>query len=906
MTRRRDRSARPASAWLPVDAVGHDGLVVRADGVLVRVLEVVPSNPLVLDAAGCQRMTRGFTELLARVPGGAGIQCYVHATPIALDELLAAARVETDAATTALVDSDDASLAARGDALRRLAQLQADALRDHAQAQAALDVRYLLVVPWSAPGGPHRRGRRRAAVRNVRTHERLARESLQHSERLRSALGALDVKASLLDGPGVLHALWTRASAGLAAELPEASPARTPEAYLTALDDAIDPAQARRTATRLRAALCRGAIDTRDRRTVTVDGGVEHTIALAAPPERTFYGWLLHAMQVPLPWVLSVHIGVRDRAAERERHNRRARRLWGVNEAALDRRARPDRAQYEQQAEIEELVQELSSGAETLCDVSISLTLRTQGTGEPDRALLAEMVTGAQRDLGAVVDAPVTTGQARQGPLWTTSLPLGLDAAGLTVPMISRNAADSFPFVSTSCGSPSGLPFAFADPGRTLERLHPFDRVHDNGTTVLLGKSGGGKTMTSIALAAAALPRGCQVNVIDRSAGHWAFLARLIPGAVHLGLGADGGATINPWDTPDPAQVPRSKVAYLVRLHALLVGDHDHGDEGQGLGALERNLLALAIRRTYALAADDGTTAGESMLRATLHDLAREEATSADGSTENAAVLRNLAHRLGEFCADGTYGYLFDRPTTVGSDDAPLIVFNTRQVPDDVLAPVLFAVLEFVTTRVERRHERHLRRLADGHPSAGSLDGSSMIVLEELWALLRRRVTGGWVNELVRRARHIGLWFVAITQQRSDLAGAEGRALLDNATIQIFHRNGPQDLGHLVDAERLSPEEVDQISRLVTEKGVLAQAYVVNGERGRGAVAIRLGAPLYWLATSDPHADVPLRELALEQAGLPAATNDVEASRAAFRALELLDDPAWLDNAVPPSTRRRS
>jgi hypothetical protein len=905
MSRRREQAARAASAWLPVDAVAPDGLLVRSDGVLVRMLQVVPSNPLVLDAAGCQRMTRGFTELLARIPGGAAVQCYVHATPIALDELLARTRAETDAATAALADSDDSALAARGTALRRLAQLHADALREHAEAQAALDVRYLLVVPCAETAPGTRRRRPRESGRTLGAHQRLARESLQQTERLRSALGALDLKASLLDGPAVLDVLWRRASAGRAIDRPESSPAHTPEALLTALDAPIDPAQARRAAARLRAGLCRGAIDTRDRRTITVDGALEQTIALAGAPERTFYGWLLHAMQTPLPWVLSVHVGVRDRAAERERHNRRARRLWGVNEAALDRRARPDRAQYEQQAEIEELVQELSSGAETLCDVTITLTLRALGTSEADRALLAEMVTGARRDLGAVVDAPVTTGQARQGELWTTSLPLGLDAGRLKVPMISRNAADSFPFVSTSCGSPSGLPFAFADPGQTLEHLHPFDRVHDNGTTVLLGKSGGGKTMTSIALAAAALPRGCQVNVIDRSAGHWAFLARLIPGAAHLALGADGGATINPWDTPDPAQVPRSKVAYLVRLHALLVGDHDHGDDGHGLAALERNLLALAIRRTYARAADTGTVAGESLLRTTLHDLAREEAASPDGAAENAAILRNLAHRLGEFCTDGTYGYLFDRPTTVGAGDAPLVVFNTRQVPDDVLAPVLFAVLEFVTTRVERRHERHLRRLADGHPSAGALDGTSMIVLEELWALLRRRVTGGWVNELVRRARHIGLWFVAITQQRADLTGPEGTALLDNATIQIFHRNGPQDLAHLVAAERLSPEEVDQISRLVTEKGVLAQAYVVNGERGRGAVAIRLGAPLYWLATSDPHADVPLRELALEESGVRAARDDVEASRVAFRALELLADPMWHAGVLPPVSSSR-
>jgi hypothetical protein len=144
----------------------------------------------------------------------------------------------------------------------------------------------------------------------------------------------------------------------------------------------------------------------------------------------------------------------------------------------------------------------------------------------------------------------------------------------------------------------------------------------------------------------------------------------------------------------------------------------------------------------------------------------------------------------------------------------------------------------------------------------------SAIVVEEAWKLMQRRVTGAWVNELVRRARHIGLWFIAITQQRSDLTGPEGQTLLDNATIQIFQRNGPQVLAHLVEAQRLGQEEVDQITRLVSEKRSHAQAYVVNGRTRRGGVTIRLGAHIYWLATSDPVLDVPDRQLALEHAGL--------------------------------------
>ena len=835
----RRNEPRDVRTLLPLQDLTPEGLLTRPDGTHVRYLELVPGNPLVLDELGCERMTRGFTEIITRLPAGQSIQGYVEATPVPLDDLLARAREETDTAT-------NHHEAETKDALRRLAELHERSIRVHAEHQAAVDVRYVLITTTSPQPKKHPRAK-------PDPPERLERESRQQAERIRSALAGLDISARLLDGDAIAQLLHHRFA-------PSETKGDAPRVHEETGD--------------IRAAIATAPIDLRPRRHLKIGEDLERTIYLSRTPERTFYGWLLHAMQSPLPWTLSVHIKARDRATERERFNRRARRLWGVNEGAADRRARPDRTQHDQEAELERLVDELSSGAETLCDVSVYHSIRATNEQELDEA-----TDEARADLGTPVDGPTATGDAMQYDLWTSTLPLGLDAAKRTVPMISRNAADTVPFVSTSSGSPTGIPFAFADPGRTLERLNPFDRMHDNGTTLIFAKSGGGKTMTTIALMSAALPRGCQVNVFDRSAGHYRFLCDLIPGAAHVELGAEDGATINPWDTPDPNAVPRSKVAFLVRLHALLIGDHDASEDSYGLGPLERNLLAVAIRRTY-----ERTSPGESALHATLLELAATE------DAEAAAVYRNLAHRLSEFCGDGTYGYLFDRPTTVHAEHAPLVVFNTRRVPDDVAAPLLFAVLEFVSARVERRYERHLTSLADGRTPAGPFDGTSAVVVEELWKLVERRATGAWVNELVKRARHIGLWFVAITQQRSDLAGPQGRALLDNSTIQLFLRNGPDDVAHIAEALSLSSEEVAQINRLTTEKGSHAQAYLINGERGRGAITIRLGSEIYWLATSDPINDVPERERALREVALDGATAEDASSAAAFAALDALAD----------------
>ena len=88
--------------------------------------------------------------------------------------------------------------------------------------------------------------------------------------------------------------------------------------------------------------------------------------------------------------------------------------------------------------------------------------------------------------------------------------------------------------------------------------------------------------------------------------------------------------------------------------------------------------------------------------------------------------------------------------------------------------------------------------------------------------------------------------------------------------------------GHGNVSVRLSDAEVGAIARLKTVKRSYSQAYWINGTRGRGTVALRVGPTEYGLATSDPVGDVPRRTLALE-----AANGD------AWEALERLAEEGW-------------
>jgi hypothetical protein len=869
VTRRRGTSELPeAGALCAVEAIDREGLLVTSEGALVRYLRVTPKNPLVMSQGERERVGHALGQLAGRLAAGQSLQFYVEAAPVRLESLLEHSQAAAEHAVSALpAEHEDC-----GRALRRLHGALRESLERHSDAQAAVDVAYYVVVPylpdqqvkldWSQLLPTRRRRLPGASLeRSLESHRRVARESLHFTDWIRGDLEALDLSTHMLSGPEVLDLLWRRFNPTAADRTPERRPGaqETRLEVVGELDAKADAREAARAALSLRELIAGSAIDCADQRHLRVDRDLEQVLYVATLPDATEFGWLMDAMQVQRPFTLTVHVHALDRLRERARFKSRHRRLFGVNRGAEVRGRTPDYEMLAQEEELGELLKELSGHERSSSfEVAIYQSIRERGP-DPDPVQLAEAVEQASRDIIAASDARVNHGQLRQLELWQSSLPLGRDLARLTRKYVTRHVGDTTPLVGTSCGSPHGIPFAFTDPGREVALMNPFDPAHDNGTLLVNARSGGGKTFLVNVLVARFVAHGMQAFVLDR-AGHYEFLCALVPGARHLTIGASRDEhAVNPWDVEDTSNPPIEKIAYLVALHALLVGDHRTGDDAYGLDPLERNLLEVAIRSVYTRTAREGLVPREGLLREELRRRARDEAEA--GAEEVASVLRTLGERIASFVDDGSYAYLLDRETTVPAD-APLVAFDTRKVPRELQAAVLFVLTEHVTGRIERRG---LQRL---HESGGGLfHGRSLLVIDEAWKLVERRATGEWVNEIARRSRHLGLFLVAISQQLSDFAGPYGRALLRNSTQQLFLRQSPDELAYIQDAIRLSDAEIKAISRLKTVKRSYSQAYWINGTRGRGTIALRVGPTEYGLATSDPVNDLPRRTQMLEAAG---------------------------------------
>ena len=120
-------------------------------------------------------------------------------------------------------------------------------------------------------------------------------------------------------------------------------------------------------------------------------------------------------------------------------------------------------------------------------------------------------------DFHALTNATVVRGRHLALPGFTSTLPLGVDrAAARRAATRSATSRTASPLTSSRCGCPDGLILGTADPGGTLERLDPYDRQFATTLTLIVGKGGGGKTVTSILLACRFIAQGGRIYITDR------------------------------------------------------------------------------------------------------------------------------------------------------------------------------------------------------------------------------------------------------------------------------------------------------------------------------------------------------------------------------------------------------
>jgi len=878
---------------LPISLVEPDGLIITTDGRYVRLIECdrVP-NAITADPSELARIEECFAHVCRIIPDRQSLMILAQTDPVGTDDALAGDREATRiAAAQDRVDGHPELAAARSRLFAAARQTVVAAARAE---QPAVLARWWVAVPYEPVTQDSREQLRSlAAAARGKTpwaaHREAAIESLRIADQVDGALRRAGIETWLLDGTQALAVLWERLHPA-ADENPDFQ--RLADACRIACATAIGEARGHRHRI-LDAIASKAELDVGEHPAWIrhADGTLEETIHLATPPLATDPSWLAHLLSCPLPATLAVHISVGVRSREKAGQRRRWQRL----RAAVRYKDRRDRlVGSDEEDALEEaalLDAELAGqiGA-TVYQVGIYCSIRDP-TGNPET--FGRTVKQTCADFHGLTNAKVVRGRHLALHGFTSTLPLGVDRLNATRRYAPRNIGHCVPLTSSRCGCPTGLILGTADPGGTLERLDPYDRQFATTLTLIVGKGGGGKTVTSILLAARFLSQGGRIYITDRSStpddtgdtggtGHYDTLLSLIPGARRVQLGTAHGAVICPWDAPDLSRVPDQKIEFLLALHALLIGDA-HDPEGliRTLDTDEETILRDAINHVYEQCADNDQRPSEQLLINALKT--RQQTGELTGSA--ADKLQSLLLRLGPFGERGTLAHIADRETTV-DEDAPVVLFDFTGLSDRLAPAMTLAVADYVEWHVHRLRRRRVAGELDGH---GPWAGRAQLIIEEGWKPLSSPAAGAWLNEYARRARHYALWLTFITQFFRDFDSERGRALLSNHAIALCVTNERRDLEHARDTLALTDTDIDEITSLPSQKGSYATLYMIS-KRGRGAVRIAPGAPEYWIASSNPELDQPLRHAALRQRG-----------GNAWKALALLCDPDWTDQHRQPA-----
>jgi len=855
---------------LPIALVEPDGLIITTDGRYVRLIECgrVP-NTITADPGELDRIENCFTQLCRIIPDRQGLMIIAQTDPVPTDDALEEDRAATDQAA-AQDRADGHPDLARSRSLL-LAAAEQTVIAAAGAEQPAVLARWWVAVPYQPVienGRDQLRGL--SAGARGRTLWETNREAAYGSSRLtgqvQAGLRQAGIDAWLMDGTQILAVLWERFH-------PTAShrPNFQELADACQVAGATTPAQARSERHRILEVIAGDTqLDLSEHPAWIrhADGTLEETIHLATPPVATDPSWLAHLLTCPLPATLAVHITVGVRSREKSRQRRRWQRL----RAAVRYKDRRDRliGSDEEDALTEAAVLDSELAAQlgaTVYDVAVYCSIRDpHGNPETFERTVKQICT----DFHGLTNAKVVRGRHLALAGLTSTLPLATDHLRARRRYAQRNIAHCVPLTSSRCGCPTGLILGTADPGGTLERLDPYDPQFQTTLTLIVGKGGGGKTVTSILLAARFISQGGRVYITDRSStpddtgatagtGHYDTLLSLIPGSRRVQLGTAHGDVICPWDVPDPHHVPDQKLEFLLALHALLVGDaHDPDGLTRTLDADEETLLHDAITHVYHHCANTDQRPREQLLIDALTD--RQQAGQLSGSA--ADKLASLLLRLGPYGKDGTLAHIADRATTV-SDDAPVVLFDFTGLSDRLAPALTLMVADYVEWQVHRLRRQRVAGELDQH---GPWAGRAQLIIEEGWKPLSSPAAGAWLNEYARRARHYSLWLTFITQFFADFDSEQGRAMLANHAIALCLPNERRDLQHVRDTLALTDTDITEITALPSVKGAYSTLYMIS-KRGRGAVRVAPGIPEYWIASSNPEHDQPRRHAALKATG---------------------------------------
>ncbi|MDY0302266.1 MAG: ATP-binding protein [Candidatus Moranbacteria bacterium] len=398
---------------------------------------------------------------------------------------------------------------------------------------------------------------------------------------------------------------------------------------------------------------------------------------------------------------------------------------------------------------VEELRTKLQEGTERFFRVGIYITMFGESPTNLNKINHSiESILEAQ-----MVYAKPASFRMEQG--LASTVPLCEDRLDVANNLNTSPLSTVFPFVSAELSSNTGVLYGI---NRHNNSLILFDRFEmENANMVVFAKSGAGKSYAVKLEILRSMMLGTNIIIIDPE-NEYKHLAETVGGSF-IKISLNSKFQLNPFDLPrasedeDTADILRNAIANLVGLLRIMLGN---------ITPEENSILDSAIRETYAIR-DITEQTNLSILMPdqfpTMTDL-YEVLRNMDGA-------KSLAVRLERY-TEGIFSGFLNKHTNIKTDNQ-LVIFNIRDLEDELRPIAMYVVLQFIWNEMRSQLKKRL------------------VVVDEAWVMMQHEDAASFLFGIAKRCRKYYTGLTTITQDVNDFMGSRyGKPIVTNASTQFL------------------------------------------------------------------------------------------------------------------------
>jgi conjugal transfer ATP-binding protein TraC len=498
--------------------------------------------------------------------------------------------------------------------------------------------------------------------------------------------------------------------------------------------------------------------------------------------------------------------------------------LQGEHKAA----ALQDHEANEQQRDAQDALDRIKHG-ERLFEVGVQLWLSSSKLDRLDRQ--TEKVRVRFRELGM---AEVAIEELRGRFAYLSMLPghHSMMGKGRLHPMLSSRAADLLPVFQAWSGAAKPTAWLTTH-DRELVGFHPFEfhPALNSWNAIISASTGSGKSFITKVMLQGWVAGGGGMVVVTMGRDYHRF-AELLDGSIYDVSLSDPDLSLGPFPTAGEMHSAAEPQVALEHLSSIIeVMTHE---PRQPLDRVGRHLIYRAVEKLY-------KAEQPSSWAPTFADWL--EALQAVSEPQTERLARKLGAQM-RFWTEGPYGAAFNRSCS-GNHRTRLQVWNLQDIHSEDVRAVVLALIS-------------------GNIAKSIKAGRTVIVMDEVWSVLKSETGAQLVESLYRTVRKEGSSVWSISQSVSDYTRLpEGcrSALLGNAQLKLILAHTGDDIPQLGRILNLNQREQELAASVQAEPGHYSDVLLLYAGF-RQLLRLSPCPTEYWLATSHkPDCDHEQRQL---------------------------------------------